>query len=371
MDLLRAAEEALEPALGPVRLTAAGRLAGGSDRSELLRAVTGNGRPVVLKAPLVSGDGPVREEAALRVLTAYGVPGVVRLLAAAPRPPVLVLSDAGTGPTLADLLLGTDPAAARAALLSWAGTLGALQAATTGLRAAYEAELAALSPLGPVPVDASEGTLADAVGRLRRVLPQLGVSPDEAALAELQGLAAELDVSGAGAPGALTPGDVCPDNAVAGPGGGFTLLDLEGAEHRHVAWEAAYLTVPWPTCWCAWALPPQVAAAALERWRAAVTPALPYVRTAAFDADLARATVGWALVSTSWFLPRALGGDATLDHPNRPARAPGRRAALQHRLGIAAGLATGTPLGALAAEVHAATVRAWGAEQLAPAPAFR
>lgn len=31
---------------------------------------------------------------------------------------------------------------------------------------------------------------------------------------------------------------------------GFDLDDL-----LQVAWDLAYLTVPWPTCWCSWQLP--------------------------------------------------------------------------------------------------------------------
>jgi hypothetical protein len=369
MDPIRAAEKALVPVLGRVRLTAGERLRS-SGRSEVLRAVTDDGHRVVVKAPLVSDDGPAREAAALRLLTAHGVPGVVRLLAAGIDPPVLVLTDAGTGPTLADSLLGADPAAARVAMLAWAGTLGALQAATIGLRGAYEAELAALSPLGPLPVDESAGMLADAVGRLERTLPELGMRPTGAALDELRGLAADLDVSGPGAPGALTPGDICPDNAVA-VGAGFELLDLEHAEYRHVAWEAAYLTVPWPSCWCAWALPAPVVGAALQRWRSALAPALPYVATAAFDADLDRATIGWVIVTAAWFLPLALAGDVSMEDPDRPPQGPTRQQAVQHRLALAATLGPPTPLRALAAEMHEATVRAWGTQALPLAPAFR
>ena len=37
------------------------------------------------------------------------------------------------------------------------------------------------------------------------------------------------------------------------------LVDFEGAEWRHVAWDVAYLRVPWPTCWCSWRMPDAVA----------------------------------------------------------------------------------------------------------------
>jgi hypothetical protein len=133
-------------ALG-VELTAVEELSRG--RSLVLRAWAGD-RPVVLKVPLHSGPEQARELAALRVLG--GAPGAVPLLAEAgggTDPPVLVLADLGSGPSMADALLGSDPAVAEAALGAWATALGALQAATTGRRDAFVAELARLSPLGP------------------------------------------------------------------------------------------------------------------------------------------------------------------------------------------------------------------------------
>jgi len=219
-------------------LTGGEALGGGSSRSLVLRATAGD-RPVVLKAPLGSGAGPVRELAALRLLS--GVPGVVRLLAESHDPPVLVLEDLGPGPSLADALLGDDPAAAQEALDRWAGTLGTVQAASTGLGDAFAAGLAELSPLGAPPADSSADTLAETAGALARQLPRLGLQPSAQALDELRAI-------GPAGPGVLTPGDTCPDNNVATPTG-YALIDFEAAEFRHPAWEAAYLRVPWPTCW--------------------------------------------------------------------------------------------------------------------------
>src|SRR3546814_15672777 len=49
----------------------------------------------------------------------------------------------------------------------------------------------------------------------------------------------------------VTPGDTCPDNNLL-PDGVAHLMDFEFAEVRHPAWDAAYLTLPWQTCWFAW-----------------------------------------------------------------------------------------------------------------------
>lgn len=339
--ILTAAAAALDAELTDVEELSRGR-------SLVLRARAGD-RSVILKAPLESGPGSARELAALRVLR--DLPGVVPLLAEADDPPVLVLADLGTGPSVADALLGRDPAVAEAALGAWATALGTLQAATTGRRDAFAAALAELSPLGPPEPDTSAGTVASAATTLDRLLPRLGVRPAAAALDELR----ELRVGG---PAAVTPGDACPDNNVLGEDG-CVLIDFEWAEFRPVAWDAAYLRVPWPTCWCSWALPADAAERALGHWRAAVGP-LP----AGFDAELERATLAWAFISAGFFLPRIL--DSTDSVQN--AAGPIRRAFVQHRLATAPG---DGPLADLAAEIAAALRRTHGDHPLALAPAFR
>jgi hypothetical protein len=370
-ELLAAAERALEPVLGTVALVATQALRG-SDRSRVVRAVArtaeGGEHRLVVKAPTGSGLGAVREAAALTVAARSGLPGPVRLLASSDDPPLLVLADAGAGPTLADHLLRRDAARAEAALLRWAAALGGLQAASTGCGAAFEAELATLSPFGAPPADTMPGDLEEASGALRRLLPRLGVAPPEAALEELRGVAGSF----ATAAGGLVPGDTCPDNAV-DTEGGVVLLDFEAAAHRHVAWEAAYLVVPWPTCWCSWRLPADVAARAVEAWRDAVATALPVVRAPDFDADLARATIAWVFLSAGWLLEAALGDDPPPRAPERAGLMPTRRAMIQHRLSLAAGLDTPVLPGlrALAERLHDASVTAWGWAELRLAPAFR
>src|SRR5262245_38538776 len=59
---------------------------------------------------------------------------------------LLVLEDLGPGESLADLLLGSDPVAARAGLQAYAATLGRLHAATAGRFAEYRAVRTALGP---------------------------------------------------------------------------------------------------------------------------------------------------------------------------------------------------------------------------------
>jgi hypothetical protein len=365
--LLAAAARALHPVLGPVSLVAGAELSG-SDRSRVVRALVHTGSEdleVVVKTPTGSGLATAREEAALRVAARLRLPGPVRLLASSVDPPLLVLADAGRHPTLADRLLGADAGAAEDALLRWAGTLGALQAASAGCKEDFERELAALSPFGAPPADSTPDDLADGAAALARNLPRLDVTPPAAALDELRSVCDDLVTATSG----LAPGDTCPDNAIDAPDG-VVLLDFEAASHRHAAWEGAYLTVPWPSCWCSWRLPAEVAARALARWGEALGPV---AAEPDFAGDLARTTVAWAVLSTAWLLPAALDGDPPPRNPAALGRTPPRRAMIQHRLGVAAALPTPVlpALRALADQVHAGTLRAWGSCELDLAPAFR
>lgn len=94
---------------------------------------------------------------------------------------------------------------------------------------------------------------------------------------------------------------------------------------RHVAWDVAYLAVPWPSCWCAWRLPADVAAGAVQRWRSVAG-------TEVGDGVLDVAAAAWAFVSVSWFVARARGDDPAPADPALRGLVPSRRAMLQHRL---------------------------------------
>lgn len=368
-----AVRSALAPTLGPVTVSVGDRLTS-SPRNLVVRAIVrddqGRDRPVVLKVAVEAGEGPAREEAALLTLATHRVPNVVRVLATGAEPPMLILPDLGRAPTVADRLLGSDPDRARAALTAWAGALAAVHGATAGLRAAFADGLAARSPLGSPSLDTGPGTVEEAVASLRRALPRFDVPLPAAAVEELRAIPLALDVT-AGGPGAITPGDTCPSNALETPHG-MTLLDFEGAEFRHVAWDAAYLRVPWPSCWCSWRLPEAVAARALDHWRITLARTVPAVATARFDLDLVAAAFAWVFVSAGWFLGPALDGDPPPPDPARRSVVPRRRALLQHRLRWVTEQTAPMPaLRELAGALHEATRREWGDQPLPLAPAFR
>ena len=195
--------------------------------------------------------------------------------------------------------------------------------------------------------------LADAADVIARSAADLAVQVPAGALEELRGLDQRLGVA------ALTPSDACPDNNVV-TGDGLVLIDFEGAQWRPVAWDVAYLTVPWPSCWCSWRIPAAVTRRALDTYRAAFP--------GCGEADVEVAAAGWAFLSASWFLPRALADDPPSAHPDRPR--PGFRAMILHRFGQARRCAATPALAELAGRLHDTLALRWGDVPLPYAPAF-
>jgi Phosphotransferase enzyme family len=275
-----------------------------------------------------------------------------------------VLDDLGNGASVADALLGEDPGAAETALAGWARAVAELHAATRESRELFRSALAQRE--GDLPVRESRVSvdLEDAVRVLDRACTGLELRPPAGAFDELRGLAKRLGGSGLAA---LTPADACPDNNVLTPDG-LVLVDFEGAQWRHVAWDVAYLQVPWPSCWCSWRLPDAVAERAVSAYLRAAQADLPETAQAGFGLDVEAAVVGWALVSTSWFIDNALGSDPPLN-PDRPT--PTRRAMILHRLDRAARTGELTRVGEFAAALAGELRNRWGDVPLALAPAFR
>jgi hypothetical protein len=357
--------DAARALLPGVRLEAAARL-GGNERStvERVRATwpDGDRSSLIVKQYESAGEGWVRESAALSVMPRHV--RAPRVVAAGAGPPVLIIEDLGAGPSVADALLGDDPRAAEDGLRAWATAIAGLHSATRETRDAFRAALVARQgevPIGEsrVPVD-----IDVAVRVLDRECAALGVRSPAGAMDELRGLAAQLSGSGLAA---LTPADACPDNNVTTPDG-LVLVDFEGAQWRHIAWDVAYLQVPWPTCWCSWRLPDDVADRAVAAYLQAAAPGIPEVEDESFVRDVEAAVVGWALISTTWFIDNALRSDPPLN-PERPT--PTRRAMILHRLDRAAASTELTALGELAGSLASELRSRWGDVPLALARAFR
>jgi hypothetical protein len=333
---------------------------GGSDRSGVHRATDGATNVVVKSYAAASRTSWARERVGLAVAGPLGL--APRLLAVADEPPLVVMQDLGGAPSVADHLLGSDRASADAALVAWATTVGRLHACTHADRASIadtfnEAEAAAA---GDEPIDRFHagvtGSLDEATVDWASNAEALGLSEPP----DLRSLAATL---AADTHHALSPADVCPDNNLL-LDDGCRLIDFEWSEVRHPAWDAAYLAVPWPTCWCSWLIPDATAERAMDAYREAAVERIPYVGSDAFLADVAAARTCWALVSVAWSLSTALREEQT-PHP----ASPGTRPRMQHRLALVA--ASGTVAATFAGEVLEHTRQRWGDLALALAPAYR
>jgi hypothetical protein len=373
-DALTAAR-ALVPA---ARLEPAGWLRR-TERSHLLRVrATGDAwsgpETLIVKLFAEAGEGWARESAALAAVPATAP--TPALVAVGDDPPVVVMTDAGGGASLADVLLGDDAAAAGVAVEEFAAALARLHLSTGArdVRRAYAADLAARTG-GTVSESAVPGYAARAVRDLASACDRLDVPVPDGALAALAEISDRLGPDG---PAALTLADACPDNSIR-QSDGYLLIDFEESEWRHIAWDLAYLTVPWPSCWCAHGLPAEVTRRAVACYRAALADELPYAATPDFDHDLTLATVAWDLISASWWIIPALAKEARLQdgtgpREDQPDRAPTGRAVIMHRLGDASRRSSSPQLGelaGLAGRLHDELARRWGEVPLDLAPAFR
>ncbi|MEU6237993.1 hypothetical protein [Kitasatospora sp. NPDC047058] len=325
-EIIRAAGALLgRPLRDPVDL-------GGSSRSTVLRCRTASGGSVVVKA---FADDPQARRAYTgeTVGLSLGLAGP-ELIAADPERRLLVMADLGEAPTLADLLLGTDPKAAERALLEWACGLGRLAASSVPRRA----EFAALWQRH----DQGRPSWEDEPWQRQNVDAFLDLLA-ECGLTVPPGLAEELTAIGTAGgdryPG-FTPGDTCPDNNLI-TADGLRLIDFEAAGYQSVFLTAAYCRMPFSSCWCVYRLPDDLARRIEQSYRLEVL--APYPELAdemLWQAGMAQAVVVWTVYSTLHLLRRALPQDGPMHRTRRPV--PTRRQVLRHRWTGALGL-TGYP----------------------------
>jgi len=271
-----AAESVLSRRFGSrIQLTDAEDL-GGSERSVVVRARVAASpfslpKTLVLKryvaGPDEHCDSFVREAASYQLFTALASEDRMcpELFAHGADSRLLVLEDLGRVPTLADKLLGDDARDAERALLSWSRSLGRLHATTAGREADFDAlqrRLTVPDFKDPLAIDG-----ATALNDLPSVIEaELGIATGAAVLECAQRSRSLLDT---GRHRAFSPSDSCPDNNLITQRG-VRFLDLEGGCVRNAIFDAAYLRVPFPSCWCPFALPAGMTDAMIAGWRAEV-----------------------------------------------------------------------------------------------------
>ena len=282
---------------------------GGSDRSHVLRCSVGDGvadGTVIVKRFLDGRDGFLRETLGLAALDR-----TPDLLAADHEHGLLVMSDLGDHPTLADLLLGDDRTAAWAGARTWAHALGDLSGRS---RAAVPELCRRFAASGVEPWDAT-ADLRTGVDRLCEVAAGQGGVDRGAVEAELAAVRDLLDPGDDHA--VVTPSDTCPDNAVLAPDG-WQFLDLEGTDVVHAALVAVYAVLPFPTCWCVYDPPPGLTDelfAEFTQGLAAHAPQL--VAEPAWSRAVAHACAVYVVLVTGWLLDGALEGRPSVGPPGR------------------------------------------------------
>jgi Ser/Thr protein kinase RdoA (MazF antagonist) len=280
-------------------------------RSHVFRLRRDDGRSAVLKRREEGRHGDFGVElATLEYLNAMPEPVAPRLLGADTEAGVLLMEDLDAGPSLAGSMLTGQRDQVLADLIAYARALGRLHA-WSGSRGAELADLRARyapgATLGPAWMGAIERGREAFLG----VAAELGLATDGVE-DELSGLGAlmsgpELSGSGPGPGGSgpggsgpggsgflgLVHGDACPDNLRL-VGGDCRIFDFETSGWGPVVLDAAYLLAPFPSCWCFGRLPADVAAPALDAYRAQVGTAGIELGPD-WDAAMAAAVAGWMI----------------------------------------------------------------------------
>ncbi len=312
LGALAAAERLLSRRTGAMIVLADPEDLGGSDRSVVARARVAR-NPFSLPRTLVvkhyPGEPPSGrpdpfpfEVASCQLFTSMSPelrPSPV-LIAHDPVARLLVMEDLGRSSTLADKLFGPDGAAAQRCMLSWAGALGRMQAATAGRERDFGALLRRLGERAwrdPM-ADEARAAFAGVAGLLHE---ELGVVAPPAAVQEAHDTARLL---GGTRYRAFSPSDTCPDNNLV-TSRGVRFVDFEWGCFRDIALDAAYFRVPFPGCEASFALPPGMADTLLDAWRNEIAAVWPDLDDAGhLAARLLDAQILWVWLCTWWFLPR-------------------------------------------------------------------
>ncbi|HWC81828.1 MAG TPA: hypothetical protein VG756_17910 [Pseudonocardiaceae bacterium] len=337
---------------------------GGSSRSTVLRCRTGSGTTVVVKA--------YRDEPeALACFTAeaaglaFGTLGP-HLLAVDVATPLIVMSDLGTAPSLADTLLGDTPDTARTALLAWASTYGALAAESIGRQPELSA-LRARYDRGRPDWDGA-GWITGRIAALPEVLAALGVTGPAGLDEDLAVVASLTDDRHP----VFSPGDICPDNNVL-TASGPRVLDFEASGFHPVFLDAAYTRMPFSTCWCVFRLPDELSEATELAYRKEILSGYPELADDSLWRDgVLRAAAAWTLDITVHLTGRVLTEDRPMHSRRRPT--PSARQLLRHRWRtLHAELTTADRLPALAelTDRLLTATHHWPVGQLPGYPAFR
>ncbi len=343
--------------------------AGGADGADGTGAAVrsaGSGTVIVKTYP-DNGEGRssfAAEAAGLELVSGTGL--APSFLGADPDVLVVVMSDLGSGRSLADALLGDSALAAEAALLTWARACGALSAAAGRRQPDFDSWRAGY--LGGAADDSYMAGLPDRILGTEQVLSLLGVAAPAGLGAELAEVAAAANADRLAV---FSPGDICPDNNIL-TGGTIRFLDFESAGFHSAFLDAAYIRMPFSTCWCVFRLPAGLSAAAEAAYRSAVRSVRPELADdLCWLPGVRRGVAAWTLSAMRWLVPSAIESDEPTDPE---AESPRLRQLLRYRWqALAAELEPSGELPAVAELMRSllAATESWEAPDLPLYPAFR
>lgn len=296
---------ALRRRWGPAIDVEPGGVLAGSGRSGVLRvSVSGANAAVETAVVKVYGEGARswQNEAAAAAYFGRVAPGLTPdLLAVDGSHRLVVLTDLGDHRQLSDVLLDSDAGAAERALLEWGGSLGDLLGRTFGGRAELERVRSQLGLGSAAPpwdgrMHAACTALAEAARSRLGVSAPAGLDRD---LAAALGLLAEVTWE------VVTPADMCPDNNLLTPSG-VRFLDLEFAGCSPVFFEAAYARLPFPSCWCAFDIPSELAQRMEGALRGSLVRGRPELADdATWSSGMARGCLLWTVLRVGGLLVRS------------------------------------------------------------------
>ena len=361
-------------------LTEPAELPGGGDWSVVLRCRDSTGGTVIVKTypPTAEGTSSFAAEAAGLEL-AGGSELAPEFLAADATRQVVVMADLGEGRSLADALLADPPDSAtpaRSVLLDWAAACGQLAVAARSRQRDFDH--LTLGYLAGRPDQRHVTGLRDRVLGAASQAAKIGVSAPAGLEAELAQVAAAVESDRFAV---FSPGDICPDNNVLTPAG-IRFIDFEEAGFHSVFLNAAYIRMPFSTCWCVFRFPAELADAAEDAYRAQACVVWPdLAEDAVWRPGVQLAVAAWTLSSTSWLLRRAMAADVPM---NPDAASPHTRQLMRYRWHAlaaelesagesVAGTLSGARLPAVAELMRSllAATTEWHADELPLYPAFR
>jgi hypothetical protein len=220
----------------------------------------------------------------------------------------IVLEDMGEHRSLVKPLLDGTAAEATTALLAYAERLGRMHADTMGQEADYQ-EIVRTINLFAVqklmqPANGTNQQWADMLAKATQQLAEVGVLLSDATFRDAERV---FDaVFGPGPFTAFVHADPCPDN-VFYANGNLRLIDFEHARFGHALMDGLYGRIPFPTCWCANAIPEGIVAQMETCYREALSRTCAAARDdMLFENARVAVCAVWAIQTLCWHVETAL-----------------------------------------------------------------